>query len=170
MTRVVNANKGEQMRVLLRKLTAQTANLMGNGGGGFDALTTGDIQGLLMSCDATPLTWAFFEAKHEIADRTRFERLLIPWTLNRLMKSSKINLKYIAKNHTTNVQAAHELSEGLSKYLARHKIKADNLSPYFEIEKSKFSRYYAPFIRELVADLEADLGRLERQIIERLEK
>ena len=155
---------------LLRKMTTQTPNLMSSGGGGFDALTTGDVQALLMSCDATPLVWAYFEAKHEITDRTHFERLLIPWVLKRLMsKGEQLTLSYIAKNHGTTVEAAHELSEGLAKYLARHKIGSDHLSPYFEIEKSKFSRKYAPFIRECVSRMEYDLSLLERQIRERLE-
>lgn len=51
---------------LVSKMIPQTCNLMSSGGSAFEALTAGDIQGLLMSCNATPLIWSFFEAKHMI--------------------------------------------------------------------------------------------------------
>jgi len=180
---------------------------MSSGGSAFEALTCGDIQGLLMSCEATPLIWSMLHAQQKIGLQTErhkvvwhskeyldedgeaqtkhwctvekntndtalneFQRLLVPWTYNRLQDKHKgMPLSYIAKNHTNALNASYELSEGLAKYLARHKVKADKMGMYFEIEKSKFSRYYAPFIRECVADLEAQLGRLERQIKEKLQ-
>ena len=159
------------IKTAISKMLPKSVNYMSSGGSAFEALTCGDIQGLLMSCEATPLIWSFFEAKYQIRDRTDFENKLVFWTYNRLQDKHKgMPLSYIAKNHTNALNASYELAEGLAKYLARHKVKADKMGMYFEIEKSKFSRYYAPFIRECVADLEAQLGRLERQIKEKLQK
>lgn len=42
-----------------RKMHPQTCNLMSSGGGGFEAIISGDIQALLMACEADPITWAY---------------------------------------------------------------------------------------------------------------
>lgn len=153
----------------VRKMILQTPNFMSSGGSSFEALTTGDIQAVMMSCDATPLIFSFFEAKHKIRERYEFEKMLVSWMYNRLQnKHNGLNPNYVAKNHETILNASYELSEGLSKYLARHKIADDKLGSYFDIEKSKFSRYYAPFLRGCVSDLEFELGKLERQISDKL--
>jgi len=47
-------------------MVLQTPNFMSSGGSSFEALTTGDIQGLLMSCKATPLIWSMFNAQNKI--------------------------------------------------------------------------------------------------------
>lgn len=153
---------------LVSKMLPQTCNLMSSGGSAFEALTAGDIQGLLMSCDATPLIWSFFEAKHQIRSKAEFENKLTFWLYNRIIneqhRKEAIKLDYLIKNHQTALNAAYELSEGLCGYLARHKISDDKYGTYFNIEKSKFSRYYKGFINECVADLESQLNELEWQI------
>lgn len=149
------------------KLNPQTCNLMSSGGSAFEALCLGDIQGLMMSINAKPLIWSYFEAKYQIQPVVHFENKIVFWLHNRLLNQKHLTPAYIAKNHITAVNAAHELSGGLAGYLARHKIKNLALSPWFEIEKHTFNRKYAPFIRDCIADLEQELNKLERQIHER---
>ena len=149
------------------KMLEQTCNLMSSGGGSFEALTAGDIQGLLRSIEATPLIWSFFEAKYQIQPKQQFTDKMYFWMYNRLLNQKDLKPEYIVKNHISAVNAAHELSHGLSSYLARHKVMNESLSPWFrslKVGKHQFNRKYAPFIRECIADLEAQLGKLERKI------
>lgn len=151
-----------------RKLVCKTVNLMSSGGGGHGVITPADLQAVFAAIEPKPLIKTLFEAQHQICEPVRLENMLVSWMFKRLMDKRKgMNLKYIAKNHESVLNASYEFSEGLAKYLARHRVSKDDLSPYFNIEKSKFSRYYAPFIRECIADLEQELNILNRQIIER---
>jgi len=159
--------KGE---TIAAKLNPQTCNLMSSGGGGFEALTVGDIQGLMMSVDATPLIWSYFEAKYMIQPKAHFQQKIVFWLHNRLLNQKRLSPAYIAKNHINAVNASHQLSEGMAGYLARHKIKNEALSPWFDIEKHTFNRKYAPFIRDCIADLEQQLRNLEWQIHEKTQK
>ena len=47
-------------------LNPQTCNLMTSGGGGVDALIAGDIAGVMMACEADPLTWAYLFSYFDI--------------------------------------------------------------------------------------------------------
>ena len=157
------------LRTLIRKLSCQTVDLMGSGGGGYGALSLGDLQAVLSTCDSSPLIESYLFAKEGLTDHIRLENMLVPWLLQRLHdKYNGMNLNYIAKNHGDALNAAIELSEPLAKYLSRHRVSKDKFGTYFKIEKSKLSRYYAPFIRGCVCDLEAELNKLERQIKNKL--
>lgn len=152
------------------KMIPQTVNLMSSGGCSHEALTAGDIQGLMMSIEATPLIWSFFEAKYEIQPIDQFKHKLVYWLFNRLINQQQIEEDYLIEHHITLVNAAHNLSEGLGNYLARHKIKDDAVSPYFrylDVQKRQFNRKYAPFINDCIADLQQELHNLEESIKER---
>ena len=106
--------------------------------------------------------------------RRDFKKKLAFWIHNRLLNQKHLTPTYISKNHISAVNAAHELSDGLADYLARHKIKDESLSPWFNqphqnhrINKDMFNRKYATFIRDCISDLENDLRKLEFKIHER---
>ncbi len=156
---------------LSAKMTAQTPNLMSSGGSAHEVLTAGDIQAVFMSCDTTPLINEFYWAKYELSPPNRFEFLLKNWMFNRIVneqhRKEAIDLDYLAKNHGSHISAASELAEGLCKYLTRHRVSKDTFGSYFDMHKTKFSRRYREFIKGCVDDLEAELHKLERQLVDR---
>jgi hypothetical protein len=108
-------------------------------------------------------------AKYGLTDSTRLENLMVFWMCNKLTGYKKpMSLEYIAKNHENVINASHELGHGLAQYLSRHKTSDEKIGKHFKIEKTKFSRRYAPFLRDCIYDLDDQLSRLERQIIEKL--
>lgn len=152
-------------------MTAQTQNLMSSGGCGYHVLNSGDLMAVLQSCDPKPLIIEFYLAKYEVRTPGRFEFMLKPWMYNRLVnerhRKEAISLDYLAKNHGSAVSAASDLAEGLCRYLTRHRVSKDTFGSYFKIHKSTFSRYYRAFVKGCADDLEAELYKLERQLMEK---
>lgn len=151
---------------VVSKIIPTTCNLHSSGGCAFEALTAGDIQGLFMSCDATPLIWSLFEAKYQMTTVQPFEQKLVSWVYNRLQGAHRlIDLNYLAKRHATILEASQGIARGVASYLARHKVKDESKSPHFRpISKSVFDKKYKEFANDCIDELEHQLGRLEYQI------
>lgn len=56
-------------------LNPQTVNLMSSGGGGFDAIMATDLHGVMMACEADPLTWAYLFSYYSIG--TSYDRFTL---------------------------------------------------------------------------------------------
>lgn len=149
-----------------KKFSIKTSNFDGAGGGGYGVITASDLMVVLAAINPPPLQYAHMMTYHQHWPRHLLESMVFEDMRKRVKSQKTIRHEYLAKNHGSLFNAARDLSIGIADYLARHKIKNEHLSQRFDIEKSKFSRYYREFVADCIADYEHEFGKLERKIHE----
>ncbi len=163
------------MRKLYNRFNVKTRDFEYQTGNSGFVISSADMQAVLSSCEASPLTFAHWEARYQLGDTQlalkKFEKLLKPFMYNRLIASkSSISPKTLVKYHVTIVNALDDVSDCVFRYLTRNKIKTHRIRAFMppNILADTFRRRYSKFMRRVIGELEQELDDLEYQIMKKV--
>jgi hypothetical protein len=149
---------------------------MSAGGGGSDVISSSDMQAVLSSCKALPITWCHFLAYYQLGGheqaKLQFKKYLNDYIYDELIiKDTSLCPKMLKRHHGSIIQSHLNITNCVLSYLTRNKVEGDLIRHHFpQVKRKTYERNYSKFMRKIIGNLEEKLYYFECQISARVKE
>lgn len=163
------------MRNLYNRLNVKTGSFEFSTGSSGIIINSSDMQAVLASVEARPITWCHFLAFHQLGDTEQsllhFKKHLIEYMDNQfLFNKYYFKCKTLRRYHGSAEQGFIDITNCVFNYTTRHKVKDDRIRAYMvdTVKADTFRRHYRAFLNDVVGKLETALSDLEYSIFNKI--
>lgn len=163
------------MRNLYNRLNVKTGSLEFSSGSSGMIISSSDMQAVLASVKAHPLTWCHFLAFHQLGDTEQsllqYKKRLIEYMDDQfLFNKNYFKCETLRRYHGSAEKGFIDITNCVFDYTTRNKVSNDRIRAYMvnTVKADTFRRHYKPFLYDVVGRLETRLSDLEFSIFNKI--